>query len=85
MCLSFRSVVVSNDQLLKILLDRKVSKGDLQKLTQLSSVAIANILKNESATMDVVGRICEALKCSIVDVLKVPILPPSTVKYCSQL
>ena len=69
---------ISYDPLLKTLVDKKMSKGDLQKLTKLSSATIAKISKNESVTMDVIGRICEALKCSVVDVVEVLVLPDST-------
>lgn len=46
---------------------REMNKGDLQKLTGLSSTTIAKIRKNESVTLDVVELICEALKVPIYD------------------
>ena len=66
---------ISYDPLAKTLIDRKMNKGDLQKKTGLSSTTIAKISKNESVTMDVIGRICEALECPIYDVVEILINP----------
>ena len=47
-----------------------MNKGDLQKLTGLSSSTIAKLSKNEVVKLDVVDRICETLKVSIYDVVR---------------
>ena len=62
---------ISYKPLAQTLTDRKWNKGDLQKATGLSSATIAKISKNESVTMNVIGRICEALKCSISGVVEI--------------
>ena len=62
---------LSYDPLWKTLIDRKLNKTDLQKNTELSSATIAKLAKNESVTMDVIGRICDALKCPVHDVVEV--------------
>lgn len=49
---------------------RKMNKGDVQKLTGLSSATIAKLSKNESVSLDVVDRICEALQVPIYDVVE---------------
>ena len=48
-----------------------MNKGDLQKLTGLSSATIAKLSKNESITLDVVDRIAVALKVPIYDVVEI--------------
>ena len=48
-----------------------MNKGDLQKLTGLSSSTIAKLSKNEVVKLDVVDRICEALNVPIEDVVEV--------------
>ena len=48
-----------------------MNKGDLQKLTGLSSSTIAKLSKNEVVKLDVVDRICEALTVPISDVVEV--------------
>ena len=62
---------ISYDPLWKTLVDRKMSKSDLQKLTKLSSATIAKLSKGESVTLDVVGRICEELKIPVQDVVEI--------------
>ena len=47
-----------------------MNKGDLQKLTGLSSSTIAKLSKNEVVKLNVVDRICEALKVPIYDVVE---------------
>lgn len=63
--------MISFDPLWQTLKAKGMNKGDLQKLTGLSSTTIAKIGKNESVTLDVVDRICEALKVPIEDVVEV--------------
>ena len=63
--------MISFDPLWQTLKAKEMNKGDLQKLTGLSSTTIAKIGKNESVTLDVVDRICEALKVPIYDVVEV--------------
>ena len=62
--------MISFDPLWQTLKAKGINKGDLQKLTGLSSTTIAKIGKNESVTLDVVDRICEALKVPIYDVVE---------------
>ena len=62
---------ITYNPLWKTLVDMHWNKTDLQKKTGLSSATIAKIAKNESVTMDVVGRICEALQVPVYDVVEV--------------
>ena len=59
------------DPLWKTLVDKKMNKVDLQKSTKLSSATIAKMTNGESVTLDVIGRICEALECPINDVVEI--------------
>ncbi len=63
--------MITFDPLWRTLADRQMSKGDLQKLTGFSSTTIAKLSKNSSVMLDVVDRICEALKVPIYDVVEV--------------
>lgn len=58
------------DPLWRTLKSEGMNKGDLQKLTGLSSSTIAKLAKNEVVKLDVVDRICEALKVPIYDVVE---------------
>lgn len=66
---------ISYDPLWKTLVDKHWNKVDLQKSTKLSSATIAKMTNGESVTLDVIGRICEALECPIYDVVEIRNLP----------
>ena len=63
--------MITFDPLWRTLKSKEMNKGDLQKLTGLSSSTIAKLSKNEVVKLDVVDRICEALKVPIYDVVEV--------------
>ena len=63
--------MITFDPLWRTLKNKEMNKGDLQKLTGLSSSTIAKFSKNEVVKLDVVDRICEALKVPIYDVVEV--------------
>ena len=48
-----------------------INKGELQKLTGLSSSTMAKLSKNEVVKLDVVDRICEKLEVPIYDVVEI--------------
>lgn len=62
--------MITFDPLWRTLKSKEMNKGDLQKLTGLSSSTIAKLSKNEVVKLDVVDRICEALKVPIYDVME---------------
>lgn len=63
--------MITFDPLWRTLEDRNLNKGDLQKMTGLSSATIAKLSKEGSPVMlDVVDRICEALQVPIYDVVE---------------
>ena len=63
--------MITFDRLWHTLKSNEMNKGDLQKLTGLSSSTIAKLSKNEVVKLDVLDRICEALKVPISDVVEV--------------
>ena len=62
---------ISYSPLWKTLIDRKMSKSDLREAAQLSRTTITKMGKDESVTMDVILRICNALNCAVYDVVDV--------------
>jgi DNA-binding Xre family transcriptional regulator len=65
--------MITFDPLWRTLAANQMNKGELQKLTGLSSATIAKLSKNEASNavmLDVVDRICEALKVPIYDVVE---------------
>ena len=63
--------MITFDPLWQTLQAKSLNKGNLQKLTKLSSTTIAKLAKNEVVKLDVVERICEALDCQIQDVVTI--------------
>ncbi len=65
--------MITFDPLWRTLQARSLNKTDLQKLTGLSSATIAKLSKNDAADsvmLEVVDRICGALKVPIYDVVE---------------
>ncbi len=59
----------SYNKLWKILIDENMKKSDLRELTGLSPNTMARLSKGESVKMDVIGRICEQLNCTVGDIV----------------
>lgn len=58
------------DKLLKMLIDRKMSKTDLRQQAKISSSTLAKIGKQEMVSSDVLVKICNALQCDISDIVE---------------
>lgn len=63
-------MVVSYDKLWKMLIDKKMKKVDLMRKAQISSNALEHLSKDESVSIDVIGKICNALECTPNDILE---------------
>ena len=50
-----------------ILLDRNMKKKELAELADVSTYTINKLNKNENVTVEVLGKICKALDCSLDD------------------
>ena len=62
---------ISYDPLWKTLIDKKMNKKDLTAAAGLAKGTITRMGKNESVTVDVLVKICNALDCDVVDVLEI--------------
>ena len=60
---------VSYKKLWKILIDKDMKRKDLQEVAGISSASVAKLGKGDNITTDVLLRICEALDCTIDDIL----------------
>lgn len=56
-------------KLLKLLIDKKMSKTDLRKKSKISSSTLAKIGKQEIVSEDVLEKICKTLECEVKDIL----------------
>jgi len=63
-------MAISYLKLWKLLLDKGMKKTDLIKTADISTTTLAKLSKNQSVSMDVIGRICRALSCDIGDVME---------------
>ncbi len=59
----------SYSKLWKILIDKKMMKKDLMAKATITSSTMAKMGKDQPVSMEVLGRICEALDCSIGDIV----------------
>jgi putative transcriptional regulator len=60
----------SYDGLWKLLIDKKMTKGDLGKVLSISPATIAKMGKGENVSMEVLDRICTHFGCSIEEVVQ---------------
>ena len=61
---------ISYNKLWKILIDKDMKRKDLQESANVSSASIAKLGKGENISTDILLRICEALDCTIEDILE---------------
>ena len=57
-------------KLWKLLIDRDMQKKDLRLAAGLSTNVIAKLGKNQNVSTEVLGKICKALNCGILDVIE---------------
>ncbi len=58
------------NKLLKMLIDRKMTKTDLREQAKISSSTLAKIGKEEMVSSDVLTKICNVLSCDIGDIVE---------------
>lgn len=60
---------ISYKPLWKLLIDRNMKKKDLQKVAGISSSSVAKLSKDATVNTTVLEKICDALNCSIQDIM----------------
>ncbi len=63
-------MVVSYKRLWKMLIDKDMKKKDLASAAGISQSSIAKMSRGETISMEVILKICSALKCDISDVVE---------------
>lgn len=58
------------DKLLKLLIDKKMTKTQLRKAAKISSSTLAKIGKQEMVSADVLDKICKTLSCDVSDIVE---------------
>ncbi len=64
-------MAVNYNKLWKLLIDKKMNKGELREAVKTSPNTIAKLGKNEPVSLDVLIRICKVLECDIGDIMEV--------------
>lgn len=65
------TMVISYDNLWKLLIDKRMNKSELAKKTRLSTSTIAKMSRGEPVALTVLVRICDYLNCDIGDIVSV--------------
>ena len=61
---------ISYDKLWKLMIDRKLMKKDVIAMAGITTNAMAKMGKEETVSIEVLGKICKALNCKIEDVVE---------------
>lgn len=64
-------MVVSYNKLWKLLIDKQMKKKDLGDAAKVSANTLAKMGRNDYVSLEVLVRICRALKCDIGDIMEV--------------
>lgn len=64
-------MIISYNKLWKLLIDKKMNKRELKKVSGVSPASIAKLGKGENITTDVLLKICKALNCDITDIMEI--------------
>lgn len=60
----------SYNLLWKLLIDRGMKRTDLVVLAKINSRTLAKMGRNETVSMEGLGRICQLLNCSVGDIVE---------------
>ena len=66
----FDRIYIREDKVSKMLIDKKMKKVDLMRTAKISSNALAHLSKDESVSVEVIGKICLALECTPNDIME---------------
>ena len=64
-------MAVSYKRLWKLLIDKDLKKKDLVQLADSSGYTINRLTKNENVNTETLVKICNALNCSIEDIMEI--------------
>ena len=65
------TMIISYDDLWKLLIDKRMNKSELAKKTRISTSTIAKMSRGEPVAMTVLVRICDYLNCDFGDIVSV--------------
>jgi len=62
--------MISYKPFLKLLIDRDLKKQDIIKLAEISSATMAKMNTNDYVSLEIIDKLCRALKCQPCDLLE---------------
>ena len=71
------------NKLWKMLVDKKMSKGDLRKEIGLAPNTLTKLRRDEEVSLSVLVRICEHLDCDIGDIMELVTLDETSQNVAS--
>jgi len=63
---------ISYKKLWKLLIDKNMNKGDLTKISGVSTSTVSKLAKDENVNTDILLKICLALNCDLSDIAETP-------------
>jgi DNA-binding Xre family transcriptional regulator len=60
---------ISYKKLWKLLIDLEMNKLDLSRKAHVSAASVTKLAKNQNVNVDILVRICSALKCELWDIM----------------
>ena len=63
-------MATSYNKLYKLLIDKKLKKGDLCRLSGVSKASIAKLGTGQSVTVSILEKICRTLDCDYADIME---------------
>ena len=64
------NMAVSYNNLWKLMIDKKINKGELCKSVKISSSTMAKMTNEEMVAMPILEKICAELDCNIGDIME---------------
>ena len=65
------AMTISYNKLWKVLVDKKMSKADLRRATEMASNTMTSLRRDKKVSLDILLRIWEVLDCDIGDIMSV--------------
>lgn len=62
---------VSYKKLFKLMIDRDMKKKDLKEMASIGNSTMTKLAKDENVIMDVMAKICNALNCTMDEIVEV--------------
>ena len=62
---------VSYKKLFKLMIDKDIKKKDLKAMASIGNSTMAKLRNNENVTIEVLAKICNAMKCTLDDIVEI--------------